>query len=187
NRRFGCRKRVEPDPCERAAVIWRTKCEREHDQHRSQVRGESKELHARHARDKDERKDDAQTEVRKKEEQDHGYWAGWAGRVTSLPSGLSTYLPFLPSAQPLVHFRPVDDVPPCGNVVGPAVLILQVVRVLPHIDPEHGFLALHHPVVLVPSALDGQLPAIVDDPRPAAPKAADTRFPELLLEGIEAA
>src|SRR3954452_4741752 len=31
---------------------------------------------------------------------------------------------------------PVDDVPPRLDVVGPAVLVVQVVRVLPHVEAE---------------------------------------------------
>src|SRR5437870_13086125 len=39
--------------------------------------------------------------------------------------------PALPALQASVHFRPVDDAPPRVDVVRPAILILQVVRVLP--------------------------------------------------------
>ena len=35
-----------------------------------------------------------------------------------------------------VHDIPVDDVPPCGEIIRATVLILQVVRVLPHIAAE---------------------------------------------------
>ena len=48
-----------------------------------------------------------------------------------------------------VHGVPVDHVPPRGDVVGAAVLVLQVVGVLPHVDAEHGVLALHDRRVLV--------------------------------------
>ena len=37
----------------------------------------------------------------------------------------------------LPDFAPVDDVPPRGEIVGAAVLILQVIRVLPHVDAEN--------------------------------------------------
>src|SRR5689334_14944329 len=46
----------------------------------------------------------------------------------------------LPSLEPFVHLGPVDDVPPCADVVGTAILIFQVVRVLPDIDAEDRFL-----------------------------------------------
>jgi hypothetical protein len=45
--------------------------------------------------------------------------------------------------------RPVDDAPPCFDVVGAAILILQIVGVLPHIEAEHGLAAVHDGIVLV--------------------------------------
>ena len=54
---------------------------------------------------------------------------------------------------------PVDHVPPGREVVGPAVLVLQVVGVLPDVDAEDGLLAFHHRVVLVGRALDRELAA----------------------------
>src|SRR5258708_37007610 len=38
----------------------------------------------------------------------------------------------------LVHFSPVDDVPPRGEVIGAAVLVLQIVGVLPNVVAEDG-------------------------------------------------
>src|SRR4026208_2305792 len=84
-------------------------------------------------------------------------------------------------------FRPVDDVPPCRDVVGTAVLVLQVVGVLPDVEPENRLLAVHDRVVLVGRALDRQLAAVVDQPGPPAAEAADTCLRELLLERVESA
>ena len=96
--------------------------------------------------------------------------------------------PALPAlSQSRIDLRPVDDVPPGVDVVGPAVLILEVVRVLPHVDPEQRLLAIHQRVVLVRRALDGELAALVDDPGPAAAEATDGGRLELLLELVEAA
>ena len=39
--------------------------------------------------------------------------------------------------------RPVDDAPPCFDVVGSTVLVVEIVGVLPYIDPENRSLALH--------------------------------------------
>src|SRR5690349_1164479 len=102
----------------------------------------------------------------------------------SCPSCLS-YL--LALSESLVNLRPVDDVPPRVDVVGPAVLILEVVRVFPDVDAEDGLLAVHHRVVLIRRAFDHELAAVVDDPRPAAAKPSDRGGFELLLELVEAA
>src|SRR5947207_1032622 len=45
-------------------------------------------------------------------------------------------------AEALRHLRPVDHVPPCVDVIGPAVLVFEVVRVLPDVDAEQRRLAL---------------------------------------------
>src|SRR6058998_1375900 len=70
-------------------------------------------------------------------------------------------LSVLPGLQTLVHFRPVDDVPPRVDVVRPAILILQVVRVLPDVDAHDDFLVLHERTILVRAALDRQLAAVI--------------------------
>src|SRR5258708_37244472 len=67
----------------------------------------------------------------------------------------------------LIHRVPVDDVPPRGEVVGPAVLVLQIVGMFPDIDAENRLFAFHQRAVLVRGALDEQLAAGVDPPRPA--------------------
>src|SRR3954470_20810547 len=89
---------------------------------------------------------------------------GLAGRVGRSVRQRPTWLtrptsPTRPagSAQPLVDFVPVHDVPPRVDVVGPPILILQVVRVFPHVDPEDRLLAVHYRVVLIGRALDRDL------------------------------
>mmetsp|Transcript_918 Transcript_918/g.1904 ORF Transcript_918/g.1904 Transcript_918/m.1904 type:complete len:210 (-) Transcript_918:257-886(-) len=51
----------------------------------------------------------------------------------------------------LGHFRPVDDLPPGGDVLRPAVLILEVVGMLPHVNAHDRDepIAVHERVVLV--------------------------------------
>ena len=58
---------------------------------------------------------------------------------------------------------------------------------LPDIDPEHDLLALHQRAVLVGTAFDHELATLLDQPRPAAPEASNSRFRHLLFERIEAA
>src|SRR6186713_2404564 len=89
--------------------------------------------------------------------------------------------------QSFVHLGPVHDAPPRADVVGPAVLILQVVRVLPDVDAEHGGLAFHQRVVLVRRAGDRELAPVLEQPHPAAAEAARPGLAPLLLERVEAA
>src|ERR1035437_9216723 len=49
----------------------------------------------------------------------------------------------------LVDLVPVDDAPPCGEVVGAAVLVLEVVGVLPDVVEQDGIEALGKGRVLV--------------------------------------
>src|SRR5262245_10410373 len=97
----------------------------------------------------------------------------WVGRVWKFFPD-SPDFPDAPDlfSEALVDLRPVHDVPPGVDVVGPAVLILQIVGVLPHVEAEHDFLAFHQRAVLVGAALDGELAALIDHPRPAAAEAA---------------
>src|SRR5438094_393480 len=117
---------------------------------------------------------------------------GWTGRMIGKRRRLGGKVippaqPARPALQASVHFRPVDDVPPCVDVVRPAILILQVVRVLPDVEAHDDLLVFHERTVLVRAALDRQLAAVVDQPRPAAAEAADAGFLEFFLEFVEAA
>src|SRR5687768_10777599 len=77
--------------------------------------------------------------------------------------------------QQTIHLGPIDHVPPGGEVVGSAILILEIVGVLPDIHAEDGLLAVHQRVVLIGRADDLEFPAVVDQPRPAAAEARETR------------
>src|SRR5579884_4531102 len=59
-------------------------------------------------------------------------------------------------AEALGDLGPVDHVPPGLDVVGPAVLVLEVVGVLPHVDAQQRRLALADRVVLVGGRDDRQ-------------------------------
>src|SRR5437879_6141807 len=48
----------------------------------------------------------------------------------------------------LLHFRPVDHRPPALQVFGPAVLVLQIVRMLPNVVDEQRILALLNRIVV---------------------------------------
>src|SRR5437016_8412147 len=91
------------------------------------------------------------------------------------------------SAQPLIDLRPIDHVPPRVDVVRPAILVLQVVGVLPDVDAEDRVLAVHQRTVLVRGALDGELVAAADHPRPAAAEPARRGLLHFLFQLVEAA
>src|ERR1044072_5676058 len=65
---------------------------------------------------------------------------------------------------------PIHHVPPSGDVVRPAILVFQIVRVLPDIETEDGGLTLHEGVVLVGRARDRELAAVLDQPCPSGAK-----------------
>src|SRR5262249_7050324 len=65
------------------------------------------------------------------------------------------------------HFLPVHDVPPGSEIIRPAILILQVVGVLPHVIAKHCRLPVHQWIVLVRRGDDFQPGAGLDDPHPA--------------------
>src|SRR5690606_36319563 len=83
---------------------------------------------------------------------------------------------------------PVDDVPPCGDVVRPAVLVLEVVGVLPHVEAQDGRVAVHDGRVLVGRAGHRELAVFGDDePGPAAAKASGCGLGKGLLKRVKAA
>src|SRR5262249_57384567 len=77
---------------------------------------------------------------------------------------------------------PVDHVPPGRDVVRPAVLVFEVVGVLPHVAAEDGLLARHERRVLVGGALDGE-PAALFRP-PPTPRAGETAPPRLPVPAL---
>src|SRR5262249_8148219 len=88
---------------------------------------------------------------------------------------------------------PVHRAPPGGDVVRAAVLILEVVRVLPDVQAEDGGALLprrddvHQRVVLVGGRGDGELAVAYDQPGPAGAESGGAGLGERLLEGREAA
>src|SRR6202034_3902055 len=86
----------------------------------------------------------------------------------------------------LVDLRPVHHVPPCGQIFRPAVLILQVISVLPNIVAQNGEVSLRQRAVLVRTRNDLQL-SIPDQPAPPGAELFRGGFVELLLEILKAA
>lgn len=84
---------------------------------------------------------------------------------------LSLHRPGVRIIVALGHFCPIDDVEKRGNIIGAAVLVVQVVGVLPHVKAEDGgtfFIGhVHEGVVLVGRGGDEQLVvAVCAEPGP---------------------
>src|ERR1041385_4332260 len=84
-------------------------------------------------------------------------------------------------------FTPIHDVPPRRDVIGPAVLVFQVVCVLPDVHAEDRDLLVHERAVLVGPAADFELAVRDGQPSPAAAELAGCGGGELLLEFREVA
>src|SRR5580704_8715842 len=83
---------------------------------------------------------------------------------------------------------PVERVEPCGYIVRPLVLVLEVVGVLPNVNSKDRGQPLHVRAVLVGVTLHGQFRLLVDDqPCPAAPELADGSLLEQFLDRVVAA
>src|SRR4051794_21054526 len=88
----------------------------------------------------------------------------------------------------LRDFVPIDHVPPRLDVIGPPVLVIEIVGMLPDIDSEKRGVAFHQRAVLVRGRSHLELSALVlDQPGPAAPETFGARVSELFLERVEAA
>jgi len=77
---------------------------------------------------------------------------------------------FLCVLEALVDLGPVDGVPPGGEIFGAAVLVLEVVGVLPDVVAEDGVVALGERAVLVGGGGDFS----VCHPRGASPSRSRT-------------
>src|SRR5678816_4320663 len=73
------------------------------------------------------------------------------GLVPEMSGPFRTEGPVSSGAEPLRGFRPVEHLPPCGDVVRTPVLVLEVVGVFPHINPEDRHLAIHQRCLLYTS------------------------------------
>src|SRR4051794_24618397 len=92
-----------------------------------------------------------------------------------------------PLLEALAHCIPVDGIPPGGDVIRSPVLILQIVGMLPHVEPQERSTALHDRGVLVRGTGDLKLATVGDKPCPTAAEARGCCLGELLFEGSKAA
>ena len=83
---------------------------------------------------------------------------------------------------------PVDDIPQGVHVVGAAVLVIQVVRVFPHVKSEKRFQSGAYRVTSVTFFGDMQFTVLVyGQPGPTRTKQSDCCCIEFFLEVLEAA
>src|SRR5437870_2600324 len=82
---------------------------------------------------------------------------------------------------------PIHHIPPRVNVIRTTVLILQVIRVLPHIQSDHGKCAFHKRRILIGGGDDFELVRALHQPHPAGAETTGAGGGELFLELIEAA
>src|ERR1039458_5043220 len=87
----------------------------------------------------------------------------------------------------VLDFLPVHHVPPGRQIVRAAVLILQIVGVLPYVAAEHDVLAFHDGAILVRRGCNLHALRRLQQPRPAGTEPAHARGVELFLERVEAA
>src|ERR1700686_702579 len=88
----------------------------------------------------------------------------------------------------MVDFFPVHHVPPRGEILRPAIVVLQVIGVLPYVVAEDRIKALGERIILVRRADDLYLAArLASEPCPAAAELFDARIVELGFEIVEVA
>src|SRR5262245_6022066 len=82
----------------------------------------------------------------------------------------------------LAHKIPIHHVPPGGNVLRSAVLILEVVGVFPDIQTEQGDAALAYGRILVGRGFELQFLSVEHQPGPPASEYFGRTLGKLLLE-----
>src|SRR5579859_956574 len=122
-----------------------------------------------------------------------GAWVSRGGdcpirfQQTTSKQGMAPQAGSLGAVEAVFGFLPVHDVPPGGDVFGPAVLVLEIIGVLPYIQPDDRVLVFHQRAVLVGGGDDFDFGPVLDQPRPARAEARGGGGGELLLELLEPA
>src|SRR6266446_10453725 len=110
----------------------------------------------------------------------------WRNGKSTTPSFHYSVSPSLYAGLVILRHRvPVDHIPPSFDVIGPAVLIVQIVRVLPNVYAQNRLVPLHERIVLVGRRDDFELTALVfDQPSPTTAETADASSGKFFLERI---
>src|SRR5690242_534978 len=93
----------------------------------------------------------------------------------------------LAGVEAVFHFFPVHYIPPRRQVVRAAVLIFQIVGVLPNVAAHYRVFAFHQRIVLVRRGGDLHLSSGLDQPGPTGAETSHAGRVEFLFERIEAA
>src|ERR1043166_8768038 len=95
------------------------------------------------------------------------------------------------TAKRLVILRdrvPIYHVPPCFDVIGSAVLVLEVVSMFPNIEADNRCVAIHQRTILIRRRHHFEFTALIfDQPNPTAAKSTRPPGREFFLERIDAA
>src|SRR5580704_3501406 len=94
---------------------------------------------------------------------------------------------FLGVSEVFFHLRPVDGVPPGLEIIGPPVLIFQVISMFPDVHAEESLAAVDDGIVLVRGGFDDEFSVPEQQPGPARAEALDARIVDFRLEVREAA
>src|SRR4051812_4638078 len=87
----------------------------------------------------------------------------------------------------LRDLSPIHHIPPGLDVIGPAILVIEIIGVFPDIDAEQRGIALHQRAILVWCRSHFELSALVlDQPGPAAAETTGAGRGEFFLETVEA-
>src|SRR6202158_4757141 len=88
----------------------------------------------------------------------------------------------------LADLAPVHGIPPRLEVIGAAVLVIEIIGVLPDVVAEQCALAVHDRTVLVRAGLDREFAVLCDGhEHPARTELASARGVEIGLEFFQAA
>src|ERR1700691_551045 len=85
-----------------------------------------------------------------------------------------------------LHLRPVNGVPPGLEIIGPAVLIFQVISMFPDVHTEESLTAIDDGIVLVRGGFDDEFSVAEQKPGPARAEALDARIVDFRFEVREA-
>src|SRR4051794_10586787 len=77
---------------------------------------------------------------------------------------------FLEHTEIFFGLAPIDHIPPRVDIIGPLILVFQIISVLPDIKTQYRgvFFIVHHGAVLVRRTTDMKLAVIAAQPDPAA-------------------
>jgi hypothetical protein len=80
---------------------------------------------------------------------------------------------------------PVDHIIKSGDVIGAAVLVVEVIGMFPHVDAEDGSETIRERRVLIGGGDNSESTALFDEPSPTGAEASGGRLGEFIFEGVK--